>query len=87
MKLETQVTSLELSKKLIELEVKQESLFYYEGSKEELENGKGYALNYRDIHLTWAERVSAFTVSELGEMLPADMGKDVDGDINQLQTE
>lgn len=62
MKLERQVTSLDLSKKLKELGVKQESLhrwLYVEAHDDfELDNGReetGY---------------SAFTVAELGEMLP-----------------
>lgn len=65
MKLENQVTSLELSKKLKEIGVKQESYFnwsqrnYSDDSPIDLQAGKGYSKNY-----------SAFTVAELGEMLP-----------------
>jgi hypothetical protein len=62
MKLEQQVTSLELSKKLKELGVKQESFFYW-ALRQDVSwicaQGKG-----------WSDSVSAFTVAELGEMLP-----------------
>jgi hypothetical protein len=59
MKLENQVCSLELSKKLNELRVKQDSLFYY----------------HSDSHKIWTNKhpegysYSAFTVAELGELL------------------
>lgn len=70
MKLENQVCSLELAKKLKELGVKKESLFYhledtfgdktYRGIVNEIGNNpKGGNTYY-----------SAFTVAELGEMLP-----------------
>jgi hypothetical protein len=66
MKLENQVCSLELAKKLKELDVKQESLFLWQVYS----NGSAH------IHLGRlegfdVEYVSAFTVAELGEMLPA----------------
>lgn len=69
MKLELQVVSLKLSKHLKELGVKQESLFWWQ--------------NYRAINAPWelndkcdsdmpdGFQCSAFTVAELGEMLPA----------------
>lgn len=66
MKLENQVCSLELSKRLKELGVKQESLFWYTCFK----NGTA------DIHFQYDRKFippahySAFTVCELGEMLP-----------------
>ncbi len=71
MKLEQQVTSLETSKRLKELGVKQESLFYWAdrvwlgGRKNEsfiaygIPNNPDYLADY-----------SAFTVAELGEILP-----------------
>ena len=80
MTLEKQVCSLELAKKLKELGVKQESLFYWnilDGkpgiNKYEVKNRKqftedGYPGNtmvYKNV-----ESYSAFTVAELGEMLP-----------------
>ncbi len=70
MKLEKQVTSLKLSKKLKELGVKQESWFLWEldDTKEE------WVLTDQDKAF-YSERedrsVSAFTASELGEMLPS----------------
>lgn len=67
MKLENQLTNLELSKKLKELGVKQESLFYW--SKQT--NQKDWKCEY---HMYFAidkrQDISAFTVAELGEMLP-----------------
>lgn len=67
MKLEDQVCSLELSEKLKELGVKQESLFWYTCFK----NGT------TDIHFQYDRKhippahYSAFTVAELSEMMPA----------------
>lgn len=65
MKLEDQVTSIELSKKLKELGIKQESLFYYIDSK-----------IYINHQTHWPDpeniktHISAFTASELLEILP-----------------
>lgn len=99
MELKNQVVSLELAKKLKELGVKQESLFYwrlaycvfggFEGGV--FLGGGGEFGDYRIEYLPkpryttadvkWNERdlsylceteVSAFTVAELGEMLPDD---------------
>lgn len=70
MKLEDQVVSLELAKKLKELGVKQESLFYWQACPENLIclRPAYIELGYKDT----PERVviSAFTVAELGEILP-----------------
>lgn len=69
MKLEEQVCSLELAKKLKELGVEQDSLFYWNGS----ESRGGIKLRLeKDISaIGWmCENYSAFTVAELGEMLP-----------------
>jgi len=66
MKLENQVCSLELAKKLKELGVKQESLFYwfvYKNKYNELSTG----LKKGGGH--GKSRFSAFTVAELGEMI------------------
>jgi hypothetical protein len=60
MKLENQVVSLDLAKRLKELGVKQESLFYWHDSE----------VISDDSRLRVPEDVSAFTVAELGEMLP-----------------
>src|SRR5438874_1108848 len=80
MKLEQQVCSLELAKKLKELGAKQESLFYwvdlnFGGARGEL---KPYPMFYQqqrpwDKGDLYSEHwlASAFTVAELGEMLPA----------------
>jgi len=70
MKLEDQVVSLELAKKLKELGVKQESLFYW--------NTRHIWVSYYK-HIKKApvdfgdEIISAYTVAELGEMLPSDV--------------
>jgi hypothetical protein len=66
MKLEEQVVSLELAKKLKELGVKQESLFYWKSfytGDAVLVTGKPQKSNKYNSY-------SAFTVAELGEMLP-----------------
>lgn len=62
MKLESQVTSLEISKRLKELGVKQESFFHWCGLK-------NYNIQYGNF-VYMGDVVSAFTVAELGEMLP-----------------
>lgn len=78
MKLEQQVVSLELAKKLKELGVPQESHFYWS----ETVSGSGHpsdAFTYQGNHKLvdhhnlrnrGQEIASAFTVAELGEMLP-----------------
>lgn len=71
MKLEDQVSSLELAKKLKELGVKQESYFVWawqDGEEPSLIPEKECLYIYN-----W---VSAFTVAELGEMLPPDTPSD-----------
>ena len=82
MKLESQVVSLELSKKLKALGVKQESAFYWQ-AVQSLKVFKGVKVD-AEWHLyskTEMDRTpifsvydtrSAFTVAELGEMLPQD---------------
>lgn len=72
MKLEQQLTSLEISKKLKELGVKQESYFVWaeavgwKGGKLFRKPESGETLPYTIMD----EISSAFTVAELGEMLP-----------------
>lgn len=67
MKLEQQVSSLEPSQKLRRLGVKQESLFYYNEFGDLV--GDVFDNSWRADN--WkAELISAFTISELGEMLP-----------------
>jgi len=75
MKLEDQVISLELGKKLKELGVKQESLWYWYICKDEtLACFNVPALishkNIKQPELAGGSYYSAFTVAELGEMLP-----------------
>jgi len=72
MKIEQQVTSLELSKRLKALGVKAESLFYWkvpnEQKREEL---AGSSIVHKDkfsFDDKWFNFYSAFTVAELGEM-------------------
>ena len=62
MKLQDQVTSLELSRKLKKLGVKQESIWYWYCL------GEDYAIRYRTPSVI-KKGYSAFTVAELGEML------------------
>lgn len=74
MNLESQVCSLELSKRLKELGVKQKSLFYWIRVETENKNIDGFGLTYiinifKPIQ-NFKEIYSAFTVSELGEILP-----------------
>lgn len=71
MTLESQVTSLELSKKLKELGVKQESLFYWKMHVHPLTGEElGANLIYRDDGTDYDREISAFTVAELGGILP-----------------
>lgn len=71
MTLENQVVSLELSKKLKELGVRQESLFFR--VKTLAADGWFYRM-WNEKMLAEVESVSAFTVAELGEMLPFELG-------------
>lgn len=70
MKLEQQVTSLEISNCLKELKVKQESYFSYciDNSMGIKDNLKIYTTNFAKGYPSIL--ASAFTVAELGEMLP-----------------
>jgi hypothetical protein len=70
MKLEHQVCSLDLAKRLKELGVRQESEFYWRKIRE----GDWMLVSaYETIgqHHPEVEHVRAFTVAELGEMLPS----------------
>lgn len=67
MKIENQVTSLELSKKLKELGVKQESAFYWYFS---IDDNKWKITDNELLKDERWEWCFAFTVAELGEMLP-----------------
>lgn len=80
MELSNQVCSLELAKQLKELGVKQESLFYWakDGgiadweikSANELKEIVGDGWTWLEEGLSSGCALSAFTVAELGEMLP-----------------
>ena len=67
MKLEQQVTSLEISKRLKELGVKQNALFYWHVWDDE--SAGLQKMETEDLGDTHGNSVSAFTVAELGEML------------------
>jgi hypothetical protein len=70
--LEKQVCSLELAKRLKELDVKQESLFYWNTDKAFIGDEHMYVVCFgktKNIHAV--DMYSAFTSAELGEMLPA----------------
>lgn len=70
MKLESQVVSLDLAKKLKELNVKQESLFYW--VETEFDGWQLlYAEGLKHKEITNGPLCSAFTSSELGKMLPS----------------
>ena len=82
MNLEQQVCSLDLAKRLKELGVKQESYFQWKEIIDNHEHAEPWVFHaeievkdtkghYKDKNDKWEERVySAFTVAELGEMLP-----------------
>ena len=66
MELSDQICSLELAKKLKELGVKQESLFWYT-----IYVDQTYDIHYQfDSKYIPPAHYAAFTVAELGEMLP-----------------
>lgn len=78
MKLEQQVASLELCKKLKELGVKQEGAFYWTDRKTLTRHESSYSyVHYHDEgsnevirKMPFTKNLSAFTVAELGKMLP-----------------
>ena len=69
MNIEKQVCSLKLAKRLKELNCKQDSLFYWVESSEGQED---YRVQCKDCAYEYGNHrvYSAFTVAELGEMLP-----------------
>ena len=83
MKLEDQVVSLEIARALKGLGVEQESLFYWEENK--INKGfKGRIVSGNpSITNDWAIPSSAFTVAELGELLPNIIGDYV---LDQIKT-
>jgi hypothetical protein len=92
-KIKNQVTNLEISQKLKELGVPQESLFYWVRNMESLSpnsygiefdpdilpDGNIFDIEYNGV----TEPYSAFTVAELGEIIPIKylslIGRNVDG--------
>lgn len=71
MQLEDQVCSLALAKRLKELRVKQESLFCYQPIKDSSPSVWPRNFNLHDFaHSSEDERIAAFTVSEMIEILP-----------------
>lgn len=81
MELEQQVVSLELSKKLKELGVPQDSLFYWWATDIEIDGLTWWEVGAKEPKRGKAVRrledrqpVSAFSVAELGEMLPNKIG-------------
>lgn len=71
MKLENQVVSLELSKKLKELGVKQESLFRWQGYLQPKEIKTCELVPSDEPIYEPYDIYSAFTVAELGELIPS----------------
>lgn len=65
-----QVTSPEPSKKLKELSVKQESLFYWNKNANLISSFNWGDVDREDWEIIKGDLISAFTVAELGEMLP-----------------
>lgn len=72
MTLEQQVTSLSLSKRLKELGVKQESLFWWMPYEDKYEIVRLLEKSVRDWEDKPEGTCSAFTVAELGEVLPTE---------------
>lgn len=85
MKLENQVCSLESAKKLKELGFVQESLFYWSWCITEDSNGHAEIVdedqNYAEQHREEIEYecASAYTVAELGELLPCHISQQEKG--------
>ena len=78
MKIEDQVVSLEIAKKLKELGVKQESLFYWlcSGPDQFDDVPPPRVIRAYEFTAEFLERLpSAFTVAELGELLPEEIHK------------
>lgn len=74
MKLESQVCSLKLAKRLKELGVNQESYFaWYRHPNVHTESLYGIITNSQELWESKADSFAAFTVTELGEMLPLEI--------------
>lgn len=75
MRLEDQVSSLELSKKLKELGATQKSLFYWQkidsaDVRLRDQSSSKWVISYYENRYGGCETISAFNVAELGNMLP-----------------
>jgi len=71
MELKNQVTNLELSRKMNDLGFKQESLFFWNVDKAYINQDNMYTISYGIKTSKFAVNVcSAYTVAELGDMLP-----------------
>lgn len=85
MKLESQVVSLELAQKLKELGVKQESLYqhaeYRHGINQPNWEWRITDSLYEGDYDHYRNECSAFTVAELGEMLPEEYPTDSDSQL------
>ena len=73
MELNKQVTSLEISKRLKELGVKQESLWFWINLGKDFDKNDLIYMGELANGDTNDETLSAFTVAELGEMLPREL--------------
>src|SRR5690348_16233353 len=71
MTIENQVCSLELAKRLKELSVKQESIFMWFTHPKPADLTWGRDCTVSTLSSISEHHISAFTVAELGEMLPA----------------
>jgi hypothetical protein len=74
MKLENQVVSLELARQLKNLGVEQESLFWWNNSYQDMKgdaSASAWEISYAPPQSKTLRRYAAFTVAELGEMLPS----------------
>ena len=71
MKIENQVVSLDLSKRLKELGFKQDSLFYWWSYEDDFEGSIKWKIDHKSRLFIDDNVISAYTVAELGEMLPA----------------
>lgn len=77
MRIEDQVVSLELSQKLLTLGVKQNSLFKWIRDNEKWILIQPVYMDGYEISIVGDESCSAYTASELGEMLPKLINLDV----------
>jgi len=89
MKIEDQVCSLELAKSLRKFDVKQESIFWWCKAYLNSKNPSIWKICLRDEDFFYSPRLdndifSAFTVSELGEMLPKIITIETDDDVKKI---